>query len=188
MARLRRLARRLLRLRGSRAGRVPAEVPPDPPQPDTVGGVTLANLEALELALIPDDRPLLVNHWATWCEGCVVELPLLVELHGRWNGQVNFLGVSWDRFMPDGTPFQALRRVDELCISQGVGWPNLVFTGEPDELFERLSLPTRTIPQTSLLLLGGTVAWSHALPLEPEDVHALETVLRARLEPPGRPR
>ena len=33
-----------------------------------------------------DGRPVLVNFWATWCEPCVEELPLLESAHSRRDG------------------------------------------------------------------------------------------------------
>ncbi|MBN1334667.1 MAG: TlpA family protein disulfide reductase [Deltaproteobacteria bacterium] len=154
------------------------EPPPRKAAPDTLGHATLAGLDALREALTPRDRPLVVNHWATWCEGCVVELPLLVELHDRCCGQVDFLGISWDRFMASGSPLQTLQRIDATCDRLGVGWRTLVYTGAPADLFGGLALGTETIPQTALILPGGRVAWSREVPLEPEDLADLEARIR----------
>ena len=39
-------------------------------------------------------RPTVVNFWAPWCPPCNVELPELVDLAGRYDGEVDFAGVS----------------------------------------------------------------------------------------------
>lgn len=42
-------------------------------------------------------KPLVVNFWATWCEPCRAEYPMLVELAKKYEPQgVVFLGVSYD--------------------------------------------------------------------------------------------
>ena len=66
----------------------------------------------LQSALFKGGRPLLVNHWATWCDGCVEELPELVELHSQIADKVDFLGVSWDGFQGGGEAQQLCRWVE----------------------------------------------------------------------------
>jgi thiol-disulfide isomerase/thioredoxin len=44
-----------------------------------------------------DTRPLLVNFWATWCDGCREEFPDLVKIDGDYrNKGLNFISVSLD--------------------------------------------------------------------------------------------
>src|SRR5687768_6882896 len=40
--------------------------------------------------------PLVVNFWASWCEPCQREMPLLVAAAKRMEGRVAFLGVDVD--------------------------------------------------------------------------------------------
>lgn len=39
-------------------------------------------------------RPAVLNFWAPWCAPCNEELPQLVELAGRYQGEVDFVGLS----------------------------------------------------------------------------------------------
>ena len=45
-------------------------------------------------APLAGERPAVINFWAPWCAPCNVELPQLVELAGRYDGEVDFAGVS----------------------------------------------------------------------------------------------
>jgi cytochrome c biogenesis protein CcmG, thiol:disulfide interchange protein DsbE len=39
-------------------------------------------------------RPVVVNLWATWCEPCRKEMPILQAAHDRYGARVQFLGVN----------------------------------------------------------------------------------------------
>ena len=39
-------------------------------------------------------RPVVVNLWATWCEPCRTEMPILQAAHDRYGARVQFLGVN----------------------------------------------------------------------------------------------
>ena len=44
-----------------------------------------------------DTRPLLINFWATWCDGCREEFPDLVKIDNDYRGRgLNFVSVSLD--------------------------------------------------------------------------------------------
>jgi len=43
-----------------------------------------------------DTRPLLINFWATWCDGCREEFPDLVKINNDYRDKVNFISISLD--------------------------------------------------------------------------------------------
>ncbi len=54
-----------------------------------------------------DTRPLLINFWATWCDGCREEFPDLVKIDNDYRGKLNFVSVTlhavdatWDGALP----------------------------------------------------------------------------------------
>jgi thiol-disulfide isomerase/thioredoxin len=69
-----------------------------------------------------DGRPRLLNFWATWCEPCRVELPMLERLH-RENTGIVVLGVALDD--PD-----AVRR---FAAQHAISYPQLLDTPRADD-------------------------------------------------------
>ena len=122
-------------------------------------------------------RPLLVNHWATWCTGCVDELPLLVELRARHRGTLDFIAVGWEGFQGMGDPEQQLRSVESVAERAGIDWPTLVFEGTPEMLFRGLDLRQETIPQTHLITPDGRVVFSAFEPLDESAIAQIEAFL-----------
>src|ERR1700682_6042679 len=43
-----------------------------------------------------DTRPLLINFWATWCDGCREEFPDLVKIDNDYRDKVNFVSITLD--------------------------------------------------------------------------------------------
>ena len=53
-------------------------------------------MEGLRKLLKPNDRPLMINFWATWCDPCREEFPDLVKLDKAYKGKIDFVTVSLD--------------------------------------------------------------------------------------------
>ncbi len=125
--------------------------------PAATASCSLAAVDAIREQIFAAGTPLLVNHWATWCEGCIEELPLLVELHGRVASKVDFLGISWDGFQGSARGAELLRIVDSGSRHHGVPWHSLVVDADPDELFDGLAMDCHTVPQLWLIDSGGSL-------------------------------
>jgi thiol-disulfide isomerase/thioredoxin len=132
-------------------------------------------------ALTPDGTPLVVNHFATWCEPCVEELPLLVAASRKFAGRVRFLGVSWDRFTDDAPPRDVAAAVDEVRQRYGLAFPAILAPDDPDGFFGALGLDTRTIPQTFVYDGRGGALWFHGSALDDVSAAELDAVLERAL-------
>lgn len=127
-------------------------------------GCALASVETIRETIFAAGKPRLINHWATWCEGCVEELPLLVSLHQEYGDSVEFIGVSWDGFQGGGGT-ALVREVDQFSRAHGLPWESLVVDADPESLFESLEMVCHTVPQVWLVDSKGVV------------VHRVEEVL-----------
>jgi thiol-disulfide isomerase/thioredoxin len=116
----------------------------------------VADLEAVRAALAAaKGKPLVVNHWATWCAPCVDELPILTRLARAHAARVGFLGVSWDRFAAEGGLEETVAKVRAVAGRAGLPYETLVFGGPPESLWDGLGLSARTVPQTFVLDAAG---------------------------------
>lgn len=130
-------------------------------------------------AVTPAGRPLVVNHWATWCDPCVDELPRLVRAAAGVAEVGEFIGVSWDLFDHPGKPAAVAKKVAQFADSAGVGYASVLFTGKPEELFEALGLTVHQVPQTFVIAPDGRVAWQKQGVIEHDDVFPLIAAVKA---------
>ena len=134
---------------------------------------------ALVAALKPTGRPLVINHWATWCDPCVDELPRLVRAHAGAGDTADFIGVSWDLFDHPGEPRRVAKAVAQFADSAGIGYASVLFTGQPAELFAALNLDFELIPQTIVLAPDGRVVLHHKGVLSDADVVSLLAAVKS---------
>ena len=65
--------------------------------------------------------PLIINVWASWCEGCKEEMPYFIDLYANpvfKNGQIKLLGIDVDEKNADSGP--------NFIKSYGMSWPHLI--------------------------------------------------------------
>ncbi len=43
-----------------------------------------------------NDKPILINFWATWCPPCVAEMPSLQKLQNEYSSKVHFIFISYE--------------------------------------------------------------------------------------------
>jgi len=121
----------------------PPEPPAAPLPPVPPAGIRFTDLAGIrrELdALRAQERPVLVNFWATWCGACVQELPLLGDLAREWDDAgPAILGVSLDHLtVPDDDRIRG--RVRQMLATHRVSYPNRIVRGDQQEVFDAFGI------------------------------------------------
>lgn len=63
--------------------------------------------EELAITLAESDKPAVVNIWASWCNPCRSEAPLLTAAHDAYGDQIDFIGVDVQDNQADAKNFIA---------------------------------------------------------------------------------
>lgn len=113
-------------------------------------------------------KVVVVNAFASWCQSCMAEHPVLMKL--KQSSDVIFVGLAW-RDKPEkisawlathGNPFSAVM-VDE----SGQSTMKLALSG---------------VPETFILAKDGRIAYNHKSPVDDEEVEKVILPLVGRLE------
>ena len=107
------------------------------------------------------DQPVVLNFWATWCQPCIVEHPVLVATARRYRGRVRFLGVIYQddpdliRTFVDSRGSWGPSLVDsrsEVAVAYGVyGAPETFFIDSKGTIVEKITGPLGTQGLEALL-------------------------------------
>ena len=110
--------------------------------------------------------PLVLNAWATWCESCRVEMPVLEAFHDEHGDRVPILGLNVNDLYPD----QALQLAEET----GATYPSVVDPGGKVYATKALAFLRSGPPAFVFLAEDGTVAGRSSGKVESvEEIEAL---------------
>ena len=135
--------------------------------PKTAPGFALNDSEGVPIRLSDyKGTVVLLNFWATWCHGCVLEIPWFIEFQERYKDSgLSVIGVSMDE---DWKPVKAF--VEE----KKVNYPIVIGNEGLGRLYELNSMP-----MTVLIDRSGKIAASYTGVV---DKHACESKLRTLLQ------
>lgn len=139
-----------------------------------------ASIAEIQRALGPGGRLRVVNHWATWCEPCVSEIPLLVAVHLQVEDKAEMLGVSWERFDDDRDLGVVAEHVADFASVRAVRYRSLLVTDPPERFFQALGLRWQKIPQTWVISPQGEVLRRYEGELTEESAAELVAFIEAR--------
>ncbi|HEX9634659.1 MAG TPA: DsbE family thiol:disulfide interchange protein [Candidatus Limnocylindria bacterium] len=103
-----------------------------------------------------DGRPALVNVWASWCDPCVDEHPLLLAAARAYAGELSLVGIVYQD-SPDGARGFLARYGDG-------GWPDVL---DPSGRIA-IDLGVTGPPETFFVDAAGIVRYRHVGPLTEE--------------------
>ncbi len=140
-----------------------------PPVPGDMAPPFKAELLAQDGELALEDlrgKPVVLNFWASWCEPCKAEAPMLREAHERYGDQVAFVGVDIRDARGDALSFAEEQGLDyphvrdedlEIYDSFGLtGQPETFFIDEEGVILEHV--PGPLFRETLFQLLDSLVA------------------------------
>ncbi len=82
-------------------------------------------------------KPILLNFWASWCDPCKEEAPMLREAHQRYGDEVVFVGVDIRDARSDAVRFAEKHQLDYVHVRDEDGTISDSFglTGQPETFF-----------------------------------------------------
>jgi thiol-disulfide isomerase/thioredoxin len=133
--------------------------------------ITVVDLEGLKKLLQRDPkeaRPLLVNFWATWCDGCREEFPELVKIDDEYRAKgLNFLSVTVDELEDKGL---AVSFIQEMKAKMPVVLLNV--TDKEPAIHAIDANWDGALPATFIYDRSGAVVYRHFGKIKPEELRA----------------
>ena len=116
--------------------------------------ISIINCKDLQQRLQHSNWKIFV-HWATWCEGCLEELPIIEDLMQVLQElpkpiEVDVFGVGWDNFMFQNIK-QAKKEVEVFYEEQNPPFSTGIISERDEDFFSFFSLSNKTIPQVWLV-------------------------------------
>jgi thiol-disulfide isomerase/thioredoxin len=107
-----------------------------------------------------------LNFWASYCEPCRVEAPVLSAVQAQAN-DVKVVGLSIEAF----TPLEAARHAEQIGMHYAIGVADKA-------LLTRMHV--ESVPTTYVIAKGGKVVLAHVGPIESRELNAAVSEARAR--------
>ena len=122
----------------------------NPLQDQDAPGFSLPRLEGGELLSLGDlhGKPAIINFWATWCQSCPMEHPVLEQAAAEFGGRVQFVGIAYEDKRERLSAW--LQRANR---GQPSGYPTLIDVGGK----AAVAYGVYGVPETYFIDSGGTI-------------------------------
>jgi len=124
-----------------------------------------------------DTRPLLINFWATWCDGCREEFPDLVKIDNDYRGKLNFVSITLDEITEINTA------VPEFLKKMKAQMPVVLLNvKDPEPAIHAVDATwDGALPATYLYDKDGNVVFKHFGAIKPAELRkAIDTQLTSK--------
>jgi thiol-disulfide isomerase/thioredoxin len=112
----------------------------------------------------PDDfsgKTLLLNFWATWCEPCRREMPMLVDLQKEYSAEgLQVVGVALDD----------VQQVRKFVETYGISYPILMGAGDVMETSTAYGNVDGVLPYSVLVDRNGIIRWQYVGEIRQEEI------------------
>lgn len=108
-----------------------------------------------------NNKPLIINFWATWCPPCRDELPLFTQLQTE-RSDVQVIGVAMN----------TAEEVRGFAADAGItfNFPNLVTQQEFASISQAVGNPSGSLPYTLAVMPDGQIVYSRLGEMKPEHI------------------
>ena len=110
-----------------------------------------------------NEKPMLLNFWATWCAPCRREMPLFQAYHESRGDELQIIGVAIDR----------LDDVQRFVAETGVQYPILVGQGDAMAVADSFGLDFVALPFTIFADPAGRILKAHIGEVHAEHIDAV---------------
>lgn len=111
-----------------------------------------------------EGKTLLINFWATWCEPCLKETPMLVELQSEYGAAgLQVIGIALDD----------IKAVREFSEKLGVSYPILLGTTDALETISAYGNVAGMLPFSVLVDKDGIIRWQYMGEIRHEEISNL---------------
>lgn len=108
-----------------------------------------------------EGKTLLINFWATWCEPCLKEMPMLMELQSNYTDEgLQVIGIALDD----------VQGVRDFADKLGITYPVLVGAADVMETNAAYGNVTGMLPYSVLVDKEGLIRWQHLGEIKHDEV------------------
>jgi len=112
-------------------------------------GEDIVGVSAPRFSDLLEDKPVVLNYWASNCPPCRVEIPEFEKVWQKYQDRVLFIGLDVGRFWGFGNQSDSKKELQELGVTY--------VAGTPETAEDALELKVLGLPSTLFITKDGTI-------------------------------